>query len=47
MNEKLNTIKWVSNENGVYAITPQLQEEIDMEILRMIREEQANKRLFT
>ena len=43
MNEKLNIIKWVSNESGVYAITPELQEEIDMEILRQVREEQAKK----
>lgn len=46
MNEKLNSIRWVSNETGVYAITQQLQEEIDMEVLRMVREEQTKKRLL-
>jgi len=39
MNKKTNIIRWESNETGVTAITPQLQEEIDMEILRMVREE--------
>ena len=40
MKEEQKIIRWESNENGVSAITQQLQEEIDMEVLRMIREEE-------
>lgn len=41
---KNDIIRWESNENGVAAITEGIQEEIDMEVLRIIREEQLKNK---